>query len=91
MRGLIFFPIVGSALAEPLPDPDVIRMQQQSVVRDAARTRTMIAAAEPARLKKYKTPRPAAADRIGNRKLKQACKAFIASGAPTPVFLDTPR
>jgi hypothetical protein len=87
MRSLIFFLIVGSALAEPLPDPDVIRTQQQS----AARAHMPTARVKPTRLKKHKTPRPAAADRIGNRKLKQACKAFIASGAPTPVFLDTPR
>lgn len=38
--------------------------------------------------KVVKQPRPKTVNRASNRELRKACKAFIASGAPMPIFWE---
>ena len=89
-RSLVFFVAVG-ALAEPLPNPDVIRMQQESFARESAIAHRMEPAAMPAgRAKKAKAPRStvAKADRISSRELRKAVREYVKTDHPMPIFWE---
>ena len=89
--GIVFL-IAGSALAESLPNPDVIRMQQESAARESAIAHRIEVATRPApaRAKKVKAPRPAVvkADRISSRELRKALKEYVRTDHPMPIFWE---
>jgi len=83
---------VGSVLAESLPNPDSIRMIQESNARESAVAHRIDFATRPAaRAKKVKAPRPAPvakADRVSSRELRKALKEYVKTDHPMPIFWE---